>query len=57
MLRLNDHLLQLNQKDVVRPIRTSAMFMISTSIEGENNCFKGQIVKLYRSKILDMADH
>ena len=33
------------------------MVMIYTSIECENDCFEGQIVKALKSKTLGMLDH
>ena len=33
------------KKNVIISVRTSAMVMIYTSIECENDCFEGQIVK------------
>ena len=32
------------------------MVMIYTSVECENNCFEGQVVKIEKNKILGMVD-
>lgn len=40
----------MSKKNFISFVRTSAMIIIYTSIEYENNCFEGQIVKSQKFK-------
>ena len=44
------------KKNVIISLRTSAMVMIYTSIECENDCFEGQLVKISKLKISGVVD-
>ena len=47
----------MSKKNFISFVRTSAMIIIYTSIEYENNCFEGQIVKSQNLKILGVEDY
>ena len=43
-------------QNVIISVRTSAIVMIYTSIECEDDCFEGQILKIQKPKILGVVD-